>query len=103
MYSLIYITTSGVSESEKLAKKLLHEKLVACTNIIPEIKSFYLWNGGIEEDEESILIVKTKDDKVDAVIKRVEELHSYETPCILQFEVKKGSKDYLHWMENELH
>lgn len=102
MYSLIYITTSESSESKKIARTLLEEKLVACTNIIPQINSLYLWKGEIEEDEESILIVKTKDDKVDQVIKRVEELHSYETPCILQLEVKNGSECYLQWMEDEL-
>lgn len=102
MYSLIYITTSGYSESEKIARTLLDERLVACTNIIPQINSLYLWKGEIEEDSESILIAKTKKDKVEEVIKRVEEIHSYQTPCILQFEVKKGSKHYLEWMDGEL-
>lgn len=102
MHSLIYITTSGSSESKKIAKTLLEEKLVACTNIIPQINSFYLWKGEIEEDNESLLVAKTMDDKVHEVIRRVEEIHSYQTPCILQVEVKKGSKSYLQWMENEL-
>ncbi len=102
MYSLIYITISESSESKKIAKILLEERLVACTNIIPQINSLYLWKGEIEEDEESLLVVKTVDDKVDEVIKRVEEVHSYETPCILELEVKKGSEGYLQWMEDEL-
>ena len=78
MYSLIYITTSGYSESEKIARTLLEERLVACTNIIPQITSLYLWKGEIEEDSESILIAKTKKDKVEEVIRRVEEIHSYQ-------------------------
>ena len=102
MYSLIYITTSEISESKKIATALLEERLVACTNIIPQITSLYLWKGKIEMDNESLLIAKTRDDKVDQVIERVKELHSYETPCILQLEVKKGSEEYLQWMENEL-
>lgn len=99
---MIYITTSGASESKKIARTLLEEKLVACTNTIPQINSLYLWKGEIEEDDESILIAKTKTDKVDQVIKRVGEIHSYETPCILQLEVKKGFECYLQWMEDEL-
>ncbi len=101
MYSLIYITTSEILESKKIAKTLLEERLVACTNIIPQITSLYLWKGEIELDNESVLIAKTRDDKVDQVIERVKELHSYETPCILQLEVKKGSEEYLQWMDNE--
>lgn len=102
MYSLVYITTSEISESKKIAKILLEENLVACTNIIPHINSLYLWKGEIEEEDESLLIAKTKSDKIDKVIKRVEEIHSYDTPCILQFEVKRGSENYLKWMEDEL-
>jgi periplasmic divalent cation tolerance protein len=102
MYTLIYITTSGASESKKIARKLLKEKLVACTNIIPEIDSIYLWKGEIEEAKESLLIAKTQSDKVGILIKRVEEIHSYDIPCILQIQVKKGSKNYLDWMESEL-
>ena len=102
MYTLIYISTSGFSESKKIAMKLLQEKLVACTNIIREIDSFYLWKGEINEDKESLLIAKTQSDKVGIVIKRVEEIHSYDVPCILQIQVKKGSKNYLNWMKREL-
>ena len=102
MYSFIYVTTSGLSESKKIAKILLGEKLVACTNIIPKIYSLYLWKGEIEEDNESILIVKTLANNVKKVIKKVEEIHSYETPCILEIEVRRGSHNYLQWMENEL-
>lgn len=102
MYSLIYITTSEIQESKFIAKKLLEERLVACTNIIPQINSMYLWKGDIEVDNESILIAKTREDKVKQVIQRVRELHSYETPCILHLEVKKGSEEYLGWMDSEL-
>jgi len=102
MYSIVYITTSGVSESKKIAKILLKEKLVACTNIVPRIESRYLWNGKIEEDSESLLIAKTLSSKVPEVTERVKMVHSYDIPCILEFEIKSGSQDYLEWMESEL-
>jgi periplasmic divalent cation tolerance protein len=102
MYSIVYITTSGVIESKKIARNLLEEKLAACINIVPTIESIYLWKGEIEEDSESIMVVKTKSELVEELIKRVEELHSYEIPCILEITVNKGSKNYLKWMESEL-
>ena len=102
MYSMVYITTSGVLESKKIARKLLEEKLVACINIIPTIESIYLWKGTIEEDSESIMFVKTKTELVGKVIKRIEQLHSYEIPCILEIHVNSGSNNYLKWMESEL-
>ena len=69
MYSIVYITTSGISESKKIAKELLEEKLACCVNIIPSVESMYLWNGKIEEDSESIMVVKTKSILVKEVIK----------------------------------
>jgi periplasmic divalent cation tolerance protein len=102
MYSIIYITTSGVEEAKKIAKTLLEEKIVACANIIPVMESIYWWDGDLEEDVESILLVKTSSELVDKVIDKVEEIHSYQTPCALEIQIKKGSKDYLNWLENAL-
>jgi periplasmic divalent cation tolerance protein len=102
MYSIVYITTSGILESKKIAKKLLEDKLACCVNIILSVESMYLWNGKIEEDSESIMVVKTISILVDEVIKTVEYNHSYETPCILEITVNDGSNNYLKWMETEL-
>ena len=102
MYSLVYVTTSKALESKKIARELLKEKLAACINIIPNIKSLYLWKGEIEEDSESIMVIKTKSELVEQVIGRIEELHSYEIPCILEITVDNGSKNYLNYIESEL-
>ncbi len=102
MYAMIYITTSGEEESKLIAKTLLEERTVACANIIPSMKSFYWWEGEIEEDTESILILKTRSDKLDTLIKRVKDLHSYELPCILEISIQDGSEDYLKWLEDSL-
>lgn len=102
MYSLIYVTTSGLDESQKIAKIILNERLAACANIIPKMESIYWWEGDLEEDVESILLLKTRSDLVDKVIGRVKEIHSYQTPCALEIQIKKGSIDYLNWMEDAL-
>ena len=102
MYSLVYVTTSKESESKKIARELLKEKLAACINIIPKIESLYLWKGEIEEDSESIMVIKTKSELVEQVIGRIEELHSYEIPCILEITIDNGSKNYLNYIESEL-
>ena len=102
MYSLIYITTSGEDESKKIARTLLEERTVACANIVHSMKSFYWWEGEIEEDTESILILKTRSDKFDTLVRRVKDIHSYETPCILEISIQNGSEDYLKWLEDSL-
>ena len=102
MYILVYITTSGKDESKNIGYTLVEEKLAACVNIIPSIESIYLWKGKIEEDNESILIAKTKAENIDKIIKRVKEIHSYETPAILAIPIIEGSKDYLEYINDEL-
>ena len=102
MYAFVYITTSGEEESKKIGKTLVEEKLAACVNIIPSIESIYLWKGEIEDDEESLLIAKTKVETVDKIIKRVKEIHSYETPAILAIPIIAGYKDYLDYLDSEM-
>jgi periplasmic divalent cation tolerance protein len=102
MYSIVYVTTSGLEESKKIARILLQEKIVACANIIPEIESIYWWEGDLEEDVESLLLLKTSSELVDKVIEMVKEIHSYQTPCVLEIQIKKGSKEYLNWLEDAL-
>lgn len=102
MYAFVYITTSGKEESKNIGIKLVEEKLAAFVNIIPSIESIYLWNGEIEDDNESLLIAKTKQENIDKIIKRVKEIHSYETPAILAIPIIEGSKDYLDYLDGEL-
>ena len=102
MYALVYITTSGEEESKKIGNILVKEKLAACVNIIASIESIYLWKGDIEDDRESLLIAKTKVTNIDKIIKKVKEIHSYETPAILAIPIIEGSKDYLDYLDNEL-
>lgn len=102
MYAFVYITTSGEEESKKIGKTLVEEKLAACVNIIPSIESIYLWKGEIEDDEESLLIAKTKVETIDKIIKRVKEIHSYETPAILAIPIIAGYKGYLDYLDSEM-
>jgi periplasmic divalent cation tolerance protein len=97
-YYSIYITTKDEEEARRIGKTLVEEKLAACVNIHP-IKSIYRWGGGIEEEEETALLVKTKAELADEVIERVKELHSYEVPCIVSLPIEKGNPAYLKWIK----
>lgn len=97
-YYSVYITTKDEEEARRIGKTLVEEKLAACVNIHP-IKSIYRWGGGIEEEEETALLVKTKAELADEVIERVKELHSYEVPCIVSLPIEKGNPAYLKWIK----
>jgi periplasmic divalent cation tolerance protein len=95
---MVLITASSVEEAENIAKSLVEEKLVACVNIIPQIKSVYWWEGKVCKDDEIMVISKTKQSLFTAVMDRVKSLHSYEVPEIISFSISEGSPEYLNWI-----
>jgi len=102
MMALIYVTTSNEEESIAIGDLIVKERLAACSNVISDMKSTYWWQGAIEKDNESILILKTLEENVDKIIARVKEVHSYDNPCIIALPVFKVSKDYFKWINNEI-
>jgi len=97
-YVIAYITTKNVAEARKIGEKIVRERLAACANTIPSIESIYWWRGKIEKEKESVLLLKTKKSLASKLIKRVKELHSYETPCVDIIPVTGGNPDYFKWI-----
>jgi periplasmic divalent cation tolerance protein len=97
----IYVTCASEAEAHKIAKAVVTDHLAACANIIPGMKSIYRWEGRIEEAHETVLILKTRAELFEAVEKRVKELHSAKTPCIVSLPLAAGNKDYLQWIAAE--
>ncbi len=100
MFAVVLCTTPA-SDSEKLARTLVEEKLVACINVA-SVKSFFRWEGKPEEEEEALLIMKTKADKVKEVIDRVKVLHSYDVPEVIALPIIDGNKDYMDWVRESV-
>lgn len=97
-FSLFYITCPNTETAEKIGLKLLEEKLIACTNIIPGMRSQYWWQGKIETASEVVLILKGKSSHKKDIEALLKELHPYDNPCFLQLEIKNGSAEYLEWL-----
>ncbi|MFQ5906329.1 MAG: divalent-cation tolerance protein CutA [bacterium] len=100
MFSIIYTTTDSDQEAEKISKELLEKRLVACANIFP-INSLYWWQGKIERSGEVAVIFKTRTELLDSAIEAIRQLHSYEVPCIVAYEMTTGHQAYLDWIETE--
>jgi len=96
-----YVTCGSVDEAQKIGKTLLEERLCACVNIFSKIKSMYWWEGKIDESEEAIMIVKTKESLSEIVEKRILELHSYTCPCIAKIDIEKTNECFKKWLFEE--
>jgi periplasmic divalent cation tolerance protein len=99
--SMIYITTSSRDEALRIGRALVTDGLAACANVLPGIISVYRWQGEIQEDDESSLILKTRSDLVERLTARVKELHSYDCPCLVALPITDGNPDFLHWIAEE--
>lgn len=96
--TFIYMTAGSKAEAASIGKALVESKLAACVNIIEHMSSIYLWEGSIQEDAEVVLIAKTIETHVSAIVEKVQSLHSYDCPCIVSLPVTGGHQDFLDWI-----
>lgn len=98
---LMLVTAPDRQTGLKIARALVEDRLAACVNIIPGLTSVYRWQGGLEEDEEVQLLIKTRSRLVDRVTEKVNGLHPYDLPEVISLAVEGGSAAYLNWVWNE--
>jgi periplasmic divalent cation tolerance protein len=99
MGAIVVITTVGTEEQANLiAREIVARRQAACVNILPGVRSIYRWKGKICKDGELMLVVKTQAEEFDSVCATIRELHSYELPEILSFEVTRGEASFLAWI-----
>ena len=99
---VVLVTVGDQDEGRILARRLVQERLVACGNVIPGLTSVYRWNGEIQEETEALVMLKTTEDLVDVLRKRVLELHPYDVPEFLSLPVLEGYDPYLRWVAGEV-
>ncbi|PYT51201.1 MAG: hypothetical protein DMG44_03400 [Acidobacteria bacterium] len=102
--SLVVLVTCGtLSESRKIARRVVQKKLAACVNVLlSPMNSFYTWKGKLEVAREYLLVMKTTRNRLAELEKEVKRLHSYEAPEFIALLVAAGSKDYLAWLESSV-
>ena len=99
----LVLTSAGSSrQAGMLAQSLVEERLAACVTVLRGAESVYRWKEQIESANESVLLIKTTEDQLEALEKRLKELHSYETPEFLVLKVDAGSADYLAWLQSSV-
>lgn len=100
---IVVLSTCGSEEEAvRIAKGLVEEHLAACVNLVPRIRSFYRWQGKVEDSAEWMLVVKTSRARFSALRAVLEAAHSYELPEVLALPIVDGSPNYLAWLESEL-
>lgn len=100
MKIVVFITAANKKEAKRIAKGLIKEKLAACVNIVGGIESLFWWQTKIDKAGEVLLIVKTKKQLLNRLIRLVKSLHSYTVPEIIALPIIGGNSDYLNWIDD---
>ena len=99
---IVFVTAPTEGEAGAIASRLLDEKLVACANVIPGVRSTFWWEGKIDKADEVLILMKTRRDHLDAVVESVRQAHSYDVPEIIALPIVGGNADYLKWIDESV-
>jgi periplasmic divalent cation tolerance protein len=101
-HTLVVFVTAPAADAPALARALVERRLAACVNLVGGVRSVYRWQGQVEDDAESLLMIKTTHDGFAALEAAVVELHPYTCPEVLALPVDRGYAPYLRWLADEV-
>jgi periplasmic divalent cation tolerance protein len=103
MKEIIVLSTADTLElAKKIASTLVEEGEAACVNIIPGVLSIYRWEGKINEDQEFLLVIKSAEEKFEAIRTKIRQLHTYQTPEVIEIPIADGDAVYIDWLRASL-
>jgi periplasmic divalent cation tolerance protein len=98
---VVFVAVGSEEEALAIARGLVEERLAACANIFPAVRSIYRWEGEICDEPECYLIIKTQKKLFGSLQEKVRALHSYEVPEIIALPIAAGLDAYLEWIRTE--
>ena len=98
---MVLATVPDAEVGKRLARSLLQERLIACASLVPGVTSLYRWEGEVQEEDEILVVMKTRSELVPRLIARIPELHPYELPEVLALRVDDGLPAYRRWVVDE--
>lgn len=98
---IVFCTCPDADSASGIARDLVEQRLAACVNLLPQVRSVYRWEGKIEEAEEVLLMIKTTAQRFALLRERITELHSYEVPEVIALNIRDGLPAYLAWIHSQ--
>lgn len=98
---LVLTTLPNSDAAAELARSVVNEKLAACANVLPAVRSIYRWQGKVQDENEVLVLFKTPQEHFERLKARILELHPYEVPEVLAIPVEQGYRAYLDWLSQE--
>ena len=99
---LVLTTCDDPEQAQRLADGLVEERLAACVNRIDGVRSTYRWQGAVERDAESLLVIKTTEERYEALEQAIKRISGYELPEVVAVRIQGGLADYLSWVRDSV-
>jgi periplasmic divalent cation tolerance protein len=99
---VLFSTTGSLEEASRIADHLVSNHIVACVNIVPSIHSIYWWDNKVQQDQEVLMILKTRKSKLEELEKAIRTLHTYQTPELIAWNLDYGIREYVDWIDNAI-
>ena len=99
---MVFTTFATAEDAARAARTLVAERLIACANILPGARSIYRWEGEVADQAEVVVLMKTRKQDWSALISRLHELHTYDTPECVAVRIAAGAPKYMAWLEASL-
>jgi periplasmic divalent cation tolerance protein len=96
--ALIWCPFADSASAEAAARQLLGEGLVACANVLPPMRSLYVWQGEAAEASEVAALFKTDARLLDRATARLAEIHPYDTPAVLGWRADSAPAPTAEWL-----
>lgn len=97
---LVYCTCPDADTAARIARTLVEQRLAACVNIVPGLRSIYRWKDALHDDAECLLLIKTQAARIPALTESIRTQHPYELPEVIAVPVVAGLEAYLDWIRN---
>lgn len=99
---VVLVTVPSAEVGERIAAAVVPERLAACVNILPGLRSIFFWEGRVEDEQEVLLLMKTRAERLAALEARVRALHPYSVPGFIALPVVAGHEPYLAWVADSV-
>ena len=95
---VVLIAAASREEADRIARRLVEDRLAACVTIVPQVRSIFTWEQKLSQEDEVLLLVKSCRARFAQLAEAVKQLHSYSVPEIIALPVVMGAADYLRWV-----
>jgi periplasmic divalent cation tolerance protein len=99
---IVFTTFAHEADAARVARLLVEERLIACANLFPGARSIYRWQGGVQDEPEVVVLMKTRKQDWTALLSRLHELHPYQTPECVAVRIAAGAPKYMAWLDEAL-